>query len=378
MDYPARRRQQLVQSLPEEGLDLLLISNPINVTYLTGFSGESSYLLVSPSRALLVSDGRFTQQLAEECPGLDVIIRPPQQPLAQAVAATLNQFGGRSVGFESNHLTIAEREQLGGLTPSLEWKGGYERVERLRAVKDPSEIEQIREAIAIAERAFGMFRAMLRARDTEKELSDALEMYIRRAGGKCSSFPSIVAVGERSALPHAPPTNRAVDEAELLLVDWGAGGPFYKSDLTRVLLPRKNRSFSQLAGRERLDSKLETIYAVVRAAQERAIAAVRPGVPAREVDAAARGVITEAGYGPYFTHGLGHGIGLQVHEAPALRASSTDVLEPGMVVTIEPGIYLPGWGGIRLEDDVLVTPDGCEVLTSVSKEIADCTLQIAD
>jgi Xaa-Pro aminopeptidase len=212
-----------------------------------------------------------------------------------------------------------------------------------------------------------MFRAMLRREDDEKSLADGMEMYLRRAGGKCGSFPAIVAGGPRAALPHAPPTGARVGDQPLLLVDWGASGTFYKSDLTRVLWWRENGA--------RPTEKLAEIYAVVLEAQRRAIAAVRPGTEAPKVDAAARSYIADAGYGSYFTHGLGHGLGLQVHEAPSLRPTSTTVLEAGMVVTIEPGVYLPGWGGVRIEDDVLVTADGVEVLTNCPKDLEACGIE---
>jgi Xaa-Pro aminopeptidase len=368
MDYPAQRRRRLARLLKEEGLDALLISNPVNVTYLTGFSGDSSYLILHRKNTLLVSDFRFTAQIAEECPGLEAVIRPSSQPLLKATAEAVRNLGGRGVGFESGHVSVADLETLRGELPAVEWKGDAQRVEKLRVVKDASEVTQIREAITFAERAFAMFRAMLRPDDCEKDLCDALEAYVRRAGGRGSSFPSIVAVGERAALPHAPPTDRTIGEADLVLVDWGASGAFYKSDLTRVLVTRKNLLFSRPARREKADAKLETIYNIVLEAQQRAIAAVRPGVKGGEVDGAARSVIEKAGYGPNFDHGTGHGIGLQVHEAPPVRHGSEAVLEPGMVVTIEPGIYLPGWGGVRIEDDVLVTPDGAEVLTHVAKD----------
>jgi len=205
---------------------------------------------------------------------------------------------------------------------------------------------------------------MLQSDDSEKELSDALEMYVRRAGGRCTSFPTIVAVGSRAALPHCPPSSRRVHEAELLLVDWGASGRFYKSDLTRVLVPRKT---SRL--REDVESKLLDVYNVVLRAQQAAIAAIRPGVKSCEIDAAARQVIAAAGYGEYFTHSVGHGLGMQVHELPSLRPGIDALLEAGMVVTVEPGVYLPGWGGVRIEDDVLITPDGCEVLTHLPKDL---------
>jgi Xaa-Pro aminopeptidase len=237
-------------------------------------------------------------------------------------------------------------------------------------VKDADEIGQIREAIAIAERAYTMFRAMIEPDATERQLADALEMYVRKAGGTATSFPSIVAVGERSALAHAPPTDRSVQSADWLLVDWGAAGAYYKSDLTRLIITRRSW-FRPRSSKPRTDDpKLAKVYAAVLAAQDRAIAAVRPGVKAKDVDAAARSALADAGYEQFFTHGLGHGLGLQVHEAPDLRASSTDVLRAGMVMTIEPGVYLPGWGGVRIEDDVLVTPAGCERLTTLPRDFA--------
>jgi Xaa-Pro aminopeptidase len=357
MDDPTRRRQQLARQLTDDGLDGLLVSHRPNVTYLTGFSGDSSALILNRERALLVSDPRFTQQIEEECPGLETHIRPPVQPLTQAVAETVRKLGLRNVGFESAHLSVAEWVALCELCPTVNWKAVRDRVEQLRMVKDAAELVEIREAIRFAERAFAMFQAMLRPEDDEKSLCDALETFIRRAGGSASSFPSIVAVGERAALPHAPPTRRTVADAELVLVDWGASGRLYKSDLTRVLAPRK------------ISPKLAEIYNLVLHAQQKALDAVRPGVQALAVDAEARSAITEGGFGQFFGHGLGHGIGLEIHEGPAIRPNSETVLQPGMVFTIEPGIYLPGWGGVRLEDDVLVTPDGCEVLTHVTKEL---------
>jgi Xaa-Pro aminopeptidase len=260
-------------------------------------------------------------------------------------------------------MTVAEREALGELLPSVDWRGASDRVERLRLIKDDFELAQIRQAIAIAERAYTVLTTLLAPDDTERQLCDAMESYVRQAGGRTTSFPTIIASGPRAALPHAPPTDRRVGDGELLLVDWGACGPFYKSDLTRVLDTRRRGASSGP------DGKLEEIYGIVRRAQERAIAAVRPGARAGEVDAAARQTIADAGHASHFGHGLGHGIGLQVHEAPAVRPGSETTLAVGMVFTVEPGIYLPGWGGVRIEDDVLVTPDGCEVLTHANREL---------
>jgi Xaa-Pro aminopeptidase len=363
-----QRRDKLVRRFAEEGIDTLLITSVPNVTYLTGFTGDSSYLVLTKDRALLVSDPRYTRQIADECGSLAVHIRPPAQKLQEAAAEVLVKLGARFVGFESSALTVAEFETLKGLAPALSWKGVADRVEQLRMVKDAAELDLICDAIAMAERAFVVFRNLLRPEDTEKDLCDALECYVRRVGGQETSFRPIIAVAERAALPHAPPTNRAVNSGGLLLVDWGVNGGLYKSDLTRVLDTRTNSTFNANKGDA---TKLEEVYAVVLQAQQAAIRAVRPGVQAQAVDAAARAVIADAGYGDFFGHGLGHGLGLQVHEAPAIRPLSTTVLQPGMVFTIEPGIYLPEWGGVRIEDDVLVTADGCEVLSGLTRDLAE-------
>jgi Xaa-Pro aminopeptidase len=354
----------MVRLLPDEGLDAFLVSKPVNVTYLSGFTGDSSVVILTRERVLLVSDPRYVGQISDECPGLETHIRKPTQKLHEAIGLVLMGLGCRRVGCESNGLTLAEAELLRGAAVEIDWKPLADRVEQLRQIKDENELAQIRQAIEIAERAFTVFRSLLRPDDCEKDLADALEGWVRRCGGVGCSFPPIVAVGERAALPHCPPTARRVQESELLLVDWGATGPHhYKSDLTRVLRTRRTQTSSGTGPR------LEEIHALVCAAQQAAIRAVRPGVQAQEVDAAARSVIAAAGYGEQFSHGTGHGIGLEVHEAPSIRPNSDTVLAAGMVITIEPGVYLPGWGGVRIEDDVLVTPDGCEVLTHVSRSL---------
>jgi Xaa-Pro aminopeptidase len=361
------RRQKLLRCLASESLDALLITSPINVSYLTGFSGDSSYLLVGHDRSVLVSDSRFTQQIQEECPDLETSIRPLGKTVLQATAELLLELGYRLVGFESTHLTVAELEKFRETAAPVNWQGGADRVERLRLIKDQSEIRQIREAIQIAERAFRAFQACLRATNSEKELADALEHYVRLFGGQGCSFPGIVAMGKRSALPHAPPSSKTLEGEQLMLVDWGAAGRFYKSDLTRMVITRKNSAFSGPLDRQ-WDGRTADIYRLVLRAQQGAIAKIRPGVTGKEVDAEARAIIAEGGYGDFFGHGLGHGLGLEVHEGPALRPGAENVLQAGMVVTVEPGIYLPDWGGIRIEDDVLVTEDGFELLSSLPND----------
>ncbi len=367
----AARRERLWHAAAEEGLGALLVTSPVNVTYLTGFSGEATYLILTKSKTLLVSDGRFKEQLAEECPGLDPYIRPPDQMLPDAAIAQLISLAPRNIGFESGHLTVAEFQAISDGVKTADWKPSPDRVEKLRRVKDADEIAQIRAAIAIAEKAFAMFRAMLGPEDSEKELTDALESYVRRAGGKETAFPSIVAVGPRAALPHAPVGTSQVSDDPLLLIDWGAQGRFYKSDLTRILWTYNNVTFPD--GRMPSD-RLRTVYAVVLEAQRRAIAMMRPAVSSKAVDSAARGYIAEQGFGAFFNHGLGHGFGLQIHETPFFRPNVDVPLEAGMVVTCEPGIYLPGEFGVRIEDDILITPDGPEILTHCPCELEECVI----
>jgi Xaa-Pro aminopeptidase len=352
------RREKLKEAVAADRADALLVTSETNVGYLTGFTGDASALLLARDRAVMISDGRYEAQIAQECPGLDVHIRPVGRPLTKAIADVAGKLGARRIAFEATAMSVAEFEEIREALPEAEFVGVKGRVEALRMVKDEGEVAAIREAIDIAERAFTLLRAGLRAEQTEKDAADSLEMLLRRCGASAASFPPIVAVGARSALPHARPTAAArIVPDDLVLVDWGATGDRYKSDLTRVLATGK------------VTPKFEEVYRTVLAAQGRGIAAVRPGAKAADVDAEARSVIEEAGFGRFFSHGLGHGIGLDIHEGPWLRTGSDVVLRPGMVVTIEPGIYLPGWGGIRIEDDVLVTPDGCEVLTHVPKSL---------
>jgi Xaa-Pro aminopeptidase len=364
MDLSARRLEKLRRLFKNDRVDVLLVISEPNVRYLTGFTGEASVLFVTQDRTLLVSDGRFTTQLQQECPGLDIHIRPVGQPLFEGVGEVVDKFGVHRVGFEPSGLSVANFETLKEKAKTVEWIGVTGKVEALRAVKDRTEVDAIRQAVDQAERAFSMLRASLSQADTEKELADTLEGFLRKCGASAAAFAPIVAVGERAALPHARPTAEAkISDADFVLIDWGASSGPYKSDLTRVLVTGK------------VTPKFEKVYRTVLAAQEAGIAALKPGVKAGDVDAAARSVIEEASLGRFFNHGLGHGLGLEIHENPFFRRSNDSKLKAGMVVTIEPGIYLPDWGGIRIEDDVLITPDGAEVLTHVPKSLEAAILR---
>jgi Xaa-Pro aminopeptidase len=358
----ADRRAKLSKLVKQAGADGLLVTNETNVTYLTGFTGDSSRLLVTARETVMISDFRYVTQLAEECPGLPTHIRPASTLLSDATVDVLRSAKVGHLAVEGDSLTAADHallfEKLRKTTIFL--SRGL--VESLRQIKDPEEIADLRQAARQAEKAFAVLRATLRPNRTEKELADDLEHQLRLQGAQSSSFPPIVAAGPRAALPHARPTLEPIGNHDLLLVDWGANNKGYKSDLTRVLVTGK------------ISPKLERLYGLVLKAQAQAVAAIRPGKSGREIDEIGRSVIADAGFGKYFGHGLGHGIGLDIHELPRLSVVNEQPLRAGMVVTVEPGIYLPGWGGIRIEDDVLVTRRGYEVLTNCPKELSEVVI----
>jgi Xaa-Pro aminopeptidase len=362
MDFDTRR-EKIRRAMRKLGVEALLVTDFTNVTYLTGFTGEDSYLLLREEGETLLTDGRFTTQLSEECPGLDLLIRKPGVSIIQAAVRAIKNSEISRLGIEADSMTVGVEDKISDKLPNLAIMPTSGLVEKLRLIKDREEIELIRVAIRQAEKAFAVIRASLQPEMTEKQICDALEHQFRLFGAKDAAFPSVVALGARAALPHAIPGKERLGEENILLIDWGVCEGLYRSDLTRTLV----------AGR--IPPKFARVYKTVLDAQRKAIDAVRPGAVCQDVDDAARSVIVKAGYGRRFTHGLGHGIGLQVHEAPRVAAKNQTVLKPGMIVTIEPGIYIPGWGGVRIEDDVLVTRHGHEVLTHVPKELDEMIIE---
>jgi Xaa-Pro aminopeptidase len=341
-------------------LPALLIASEANVGYLSGFTGDAAILIVTLDRGWIVSDGRYEEQISAECSSvLEVVIRPVGESLWPFVGQFVATLGLTELAFEGESITVQTLERIReGAPGSIGWRPVDGVVESLRAVKDSSEIAAIRDAIGIAECAFYEWLAELDFSRTEKALADELDGRMRRGGAVAASFPVIAAAGSHAALPHARPRRRAmVLGQEMLLVDWGADGGPYKSDLTRVL------------GTDSLTATFETVYRTVLAAQQQAIGSIRAGVTAGSIDDVARRFIADAGFGPQFAHSVGHGVGRVIHESPFLRGSNGLELRSGMVMTIEPGIYLPGWGGIRIEDVVCVTESGCEVMTSVPRSL---------
>lgn len=360
-NYEARRGK-LIKKFREAEIDCLVISGVSNVRYLTGFTGDSSWLFLSSQHQILMSDTRYETQLEAECPGLDVEIRDASSTILDMAAKLILKSKAKRSGVEGDQLTVSQYSALEGrLTDSpakLIPTSGL--VERQREVKDKYELEQIRESIHIAERGISVVRSSLRPNQTETEIRYLLEASMRDFGGTGPAFEPIIGVGPTAALPHAHAGLRLVSEHPVLLVDWGAQNHSgYRSDLTRVFITGKPTK------------QIEHVYKIVLAAQEAAIKAIRPGAACVDVDRIARGMIADAGFGKFFGHGLGHGFGLDIHESLRMSPLSKQTFEPGMVVTVEPGIYLPGKFGVRIEDDILVTAQGCEVLSSVPREFEE-------
>ena len=326
----------------------LLVSAPVNVVYLTGFESSNAVLLVEPDRVRLFTDFRYAER-AREVPGVEVEVtkRHIYTDLAERLPGP--------IGFEAPAVSYADHAILhhagAGLTPR------YGLVESLRAVKEPGELDAIRRASEITDRAYERMAQERFAGRTEKELVWRMTEILHEEGADEPAFEIDVAAGPTAASPHAMPGDRVIQEGDLVLIDAGAKRDHYNSDCTRTFAVGE------------ISDSLREIYDITREAQQAGLDAVRAGTTGQAADAAARAVIADAGYGENFGHGLGHGLGLLVHEAPVLRPESTDTLEPGNVVTVEPGIYLSGVAGVRIEDLVVVTDDGCEVLTSFSKEL---------
>jgi Xaa-Pro aminopeptidase len=349
------RLVRLREKISEKGLEALLISHPVNRRYITGFTGTAGMALVTERDAVLVTDFRYVNQVRQQAPHFDVYRHDGD--IFQAVADLCRQRGFKSLAFEQDHLTYGEVVKLRKSMGNQETVPVSQVVEPLRAVKDKEEQDVIREAAAIADRAFERILEELRPGRTEREIALSLEIMLREMGADSSSFDMIVASGPRSAFPHGVASDRVMEKGDLVTLDFGAYYRGYCSDITRtVALGSPN-------------DKQREIYEVVREAQQAAVDAIRPGLAGREVDRVARDRIKAHGYAEYFGHGTGHGLGLELHEAPRLSPRGEDILEPGMVVTVEPGIYLPDFGGVRIEDDVIVTENGCEVLTKSPKHL---------
>lgn len=348
------------EQMAKAKVDAILLDKAEDITYLTGFTGEDSALVLRDGKTHLVTDSRYDEQARRECPWLPRIIR--KGPLMELVAKRVKRWRIERLGVDQTHLSTGDFDTIGKAVGRRTLKRVGPLIGKLRQRKDDREVEIILEAIDIAQQAFAATRKTIRPGQTERQVAARLEYELQRRGASGSSFPPIVASGRNAAMPHARAGAAVITGERPVLLDWGAKWRGYCSDLTRVLVP------------DTISPRLRRMYQICLEAQQRAIAAIRPGIKMRRVDRIARQYIKDAGYGDYFGHGLGHGIGLEIHESPALSPRSKDSLETGMVVTVEPGIYVPGVGGIRIEDDVLVTEDGHRVLSWLPKGLDDMRL----
>jgi Xaa-Pro aminopeptidase len=351
------RRNLLTQRCIELDVDALLVTKLANVRYLTGFSGSAAMALLGPSESVFFTDGRYDEQARHEVPDLPRVAS--MENLAGFVQEHLRRIGIGRLGFERHAVTVAQLGRWQEVFDGVELAGVGEEVERLRWAKDAEELDLLRSAQEATDGAFDDILDLLVVGMSERQAAAQLELAMARHGADGLSFDLIVAFGEHAAEPHHRPCHRALAEGDVIKMDLGAMVGGYHTDMTRTV------AFGEPA------TELRKVHDIVAAAQQAGIDALRPGVAAGDVDRAARRVIEDAGYGDRFTHGLGHGVGLEIHEGPSIRRGGEDVLPAGAVVTVEPGVYLPGMGGVRIEDAVEVSEEGPRVLGASTRELIE-------
>lgn len=348
------RRNRLRNLMSQMSVDAYLITNRFNIYYLSGYTGDDGVVLVTEQSAYIITDSRFEEQIKTENPDIDAIITRDYLGEALNVVAKENCV---ALAFEStldyesfDYLDENASSDVVALTKVIE---------KMRAVKDEDEISTIRKACQLSRKGYEHILTKVHAGVTEKEMALELDYYLRKNGAAEASFETIFASGDRTALPHATYSNKKIAEGELVTCDFGYYFNHYTSDITRTFVVGK------------ASDEMRKIYDIVRVAKEKTIEAIKAGISSKELDEIGRGYIKEKGYGEYFTHGMGHGIGLDIHELPNISYSYPDVLEAGEIVTIEPGIYIPGLGGVRIEDDILVTEKGYENLTDFKQDLIE-------
>jgi Xaa-Pro aminopeptidase len=366
--YLKVRQKTVRDAMKELQLDGILLTHTPDLAYLTNFTGDDSVALITAKDFHLITDFRYHEQAMQQAGWLTIIVR--EDKMADGVAQAMQQAKVRRVGYEANYTTVGQLKAVEIALAEQKLEKAVELVPmenvmvNIRKVKDDHEIDLIRKAISVAEESFDAMRGEIKAGLTENYLAGLMILELRSRGASDTSFPVIVASGANTSLPHYRPGESLILRDQPLLIDWGAQLKGYCSDLTRTLLIG------------RVPERIRKIYKVVLEAQATAFRFLRPGVTTLQADRVARDVVEKAGFGKEFGHGLGHGLGIEIHELPIMRKQgSEEELRPGMVVTVEPGIYLPGEGGVRIEDDVLITHSGCEVLTSVDRTMEGCHIQ---
>lgn len=347
--------QRFRERLSERGIPAALISNVGNAQWLTGFSGSSAFVLVTPTDGVLITDSRYRDQAPEQVKELEVRIYQTPQTAAEIISEEAKSRGIASLAFEAEHVSFATH---GNWQTSIEaeLKPEPDLIDSLRMAKSVHEVNTIREACRLADKTFEHIQRLFQVGVTEYDIALEIEFFIRRNGAKLA-FDVIAVSGERSARPHGEPSEKKLEQGDFVTVDFGANVDGWNSDLTRTVVIGN------------ADSKHERIYNAVLESQLEALAMMKPGVPCKDVDAKAREVLAGYDLAQYFGHGLGHGLGRSVHDFGSLSSASKSILEEGQVWTVEPGAYVPGVGGVRIEDDVVITADGIEVLTHSPKHL---------
>ncbi len=354
MSVSGPKVDKLRQKMAEAAVDGFLVTTFLNLRYISGFRGDAGALLLTDKAAYLFTDSRYIEEAQTEAAGFTVVMTTVE---VDEIKNAVQKEGVRRLAFEKEHVTYSAWEHFKDRFENVELVGVSGWVEDLRMIKTPEEVSCIEKAQEIADDALELLTSAIHIGSREIDLALEFEFTMRKMGSEGLAFPIIAVTGERSSLPHGVPTDKKVSDGDFLTFDFGAKHAGYCSDETRTFVVG------------RLDAKHEEVYNVVLEAQLAGLEAVKPGVKGMDVDAAGRKVIDEAGYGQYFGHGIGHGVGLNVHEGPGAGKKSETMLQPGMIVTIEPGIYIPGFGGCRIEDLVLVTETGRRVLSSSPKEL---------
>ncbi len=349
------RVEKLRKYLNDNGLDSAIVYKEENRRYLSGFTGSSGYVVITKDRKLFITDFRYVQQASKQCIGFEIVQHTDNRTLFDI----LNSINISSLGFEEEFVTYAQYKELNDKLHNVKLIELNGIINDLRMIKSDDEIESIRKAAEIGDKTFEYICTILKPGITEKEISLEIEHFMKKSGASGTSFESIVASGKRSSLPHGVASDKVIEQGDFVTLDFGCIYSGYCSDMTRTVVIGK------------ATDKQKEIYDIVLRAQEEALEHIKAGKSGVEVDKIARNIIEENGYGDYFGHGLGHGVGLEIHESPRLSPTSKHTLEANMVVTDEPGIYLPDFGGVRIEDLVVVTTDGCEVLSKSSKRLIE-------
>lgn len=349
-----KRLTQLREHFNQHSIDGILITSSYNRQYVSGFTGTAGVALVSDKGAKFITDFRYVEQAQQQAVGFDIVQH--SGPIQEEIAKQVKELGIKHLGFEKDHVTYSLFDTYQqSLDTTLVPVSGL--MENMRLIKDESELSIIKEAVQIADAAFDHILGFIRPGLKEIDVSNELEFFMRKKGAVSSSFDIIVASGYRSALPHGVASDKIIENGELVTLDFGAYFKGYCSDITRTVAVGNP------------SDELKKIYNTVLEAQLKGVQGIKPGMTGKEADALTRDHITAMGYGEYFGHSTGHGLGMEVHEGPGLSFRSDTVLEPGMVVTVEPGVYIAGLGGTRIEDDIVITENGNEILSTSTKEL---------